>query len=404
MSLSSLHAYLRDPTRRRLGTRILRSGEQDGRPFVVLRDTIFYPEGGGQPADHGRITTPDGTVIPVVDTRKGPDGDILHLLDSDSPEPLAAGQAVELTVDWPRRFDHMQQHSAQHLLTAVADRLFGWQTTSFHLGAEVSDIELDTLSIDAAQLQELEDEVARMIRRDVTYLARYVAPEAADDPAIRSRGLPEGHQGPVRLIEINGIDLCACGGTHVRSACELEGLKLLSTDSLRGGTRLVWIAGGRLRRRLAAHEGRNRRLREVLQTGDDELVEVAQLKLEQQKDGKKRLERLEKRWAEAVAEALAGRSGPWTEAHYEDTSAGALGQIARRAVQLNPALAVFLTAEDVKGGSFVLASGAESSADVTASGQAVAPLLDGRGGGKGPFFQGRAGSFEKRDAAVDLLS
>ncbi|HKJ02531.1 MAG TPA: alanyl-tRNA editing protein, partial [Longimicrobiales bacterium] len=227
-----VHAFEREPRLRRLDTEVVSAGEDRGRPFVILADTILYPEGGGQPADGGTVGG-----VPVVDVRKTA-GAIRHVLASPAPSG-----PVTVELDWTRRFDHMQQHTAQHLLTAVADQRFGWPTTAFHLGAHVSDIELGTPGIDAAELAELEEAVAAEIRAARPVTARRVSPEAYAALPVRSRGLPEGHTGDVRLVEIEGIDLNTCGGTHCASTAELEALKLLGTEPVRGGTRLFYAAG-----------------------------------------------------------------------------------------------------------------------------------------------------------------
>ncbi len=390
-----LYSYLKDPYLTHLPTWVLEIGELDGRPFVILNDTVFYPEGGGQPADRGRLGE-----LRVVDVQKT-DGHIRHFVDGPAP---TVGTSFRAELDWSRRFDHMQQHSGQHLLTAVADRLFGWNTTSFHLGPEVCDIELDTPSVEQEQLDEIERFIGDVVREDRAISSRQVEPEFLETSNIRSRGLPPGHRGLVRIIDINGLDECACGGTHLRSTCELEAVKLLGTESIRGGTRLFWVAGRRVLDRLHRHELRNRRLRELLGAADEELPEVAELKIEQQKQARRRLQRLEQRWAQAAAEALSSRQGPWVEAHFEETGAGPLGQIARTTVEKSPDLAVFLTAEDEKGAYFVLAKGEQSEVEPAQVGPLVAKALDGRGGGKGAIFQGRASSLERRDQALAALS
>lgn len=390
-----LYSYLKDPYLDHLPARVVELGEHEGRPFVVLNDTIFYPEGGGQPADRGQLGD-----LSIVDVQRV-DGQIRHFYEGPAPT-LDVG--LEAKLDWSRRFDHMQQHSGQHLLTAIADQLFGWDTTSFHLGLEVCDIELDTASVTQSQLDEIENHVADIVRQDRTISSRQVEPETLEGSDIRSRGLPPGHRGQVRIIDINGVDECACGGTHLRSTCELETLKLLGTESIRGGTRLFWVAGRRVLERLNRHELRNRQLREILGASDEELPQVAELKIEQQKKARRRIQWLEQQWAQAVAEALSSRTGPWVEAHFDETGAGALGQIARATVGQAPKLAVFLTGSDEKGAYFVLAKGQQSEADLSRLGPAVAEALDGRGGGKGPFYQGRAGSLDARNRAVAQLS
>ena len=232
-------AYERDPYASSLGTRILKCGEEKGRPFVVLEDTVFYPEGEGQPCDLGTVNG-----VAVVDVQKRV-GELRHFLGAALPEGPAS-----LKLDWTRRFDHMQQHTGQHLLTAVAQDQFQWETTAFHLGAQVCDIELDAPSIPPAEMGRLEEAVAAEIRACREISARWVSPEAYGEEPVRSRGLPEGHRGDIRLVQIAGVDLNTCGGTHLRHTGEIEALKLLGTESIRGGTRLFYVAGGRARLRL----------------------------------------------------------------------------------------------------------------------------------------------------------
>ena len=131
--MSNLPAFDRDAYLRELNTEVLETWEAESRCFAVLQDTLFYPEGGGQPADRG-----DMNGIPVLDAQKR-DGRIVHTLE----RAVLPGRA-HLSLDWPRRFDHMQQHTGQHLLTAVAQDRCGWETIAFHLGPVTCDIELAT--------------------------------------------------------------------------------------------------------------------------------------------------------------------------------------------------------------------------------------------------------------------
>ncbi len=393
--MSRIHAYEREPYVRTLATEVVTAGAGD-RPWAVLADTILFPGGGGQPADRGRL---DG--IEIVDVRR--DGDeVRHRL----ARPVAPGPA-ELEVDWARRFDHMQQHSGQHLLTAVALERFGWRTTAFHLGPEVSDIELSTPSIAVAELEAVEEAVAAEIRADRPVRCWRVTAEEYAGLEVRSRGLPAGHQGDIRLVEIVGLDRNTCGGTHVAATGELETMKLVSTESIRGGTRLHWIAGGRVRRRLAAHEARCAELRRVLDTGDDTLAAVAALKLEQLRDAQRRGKHLASRLAAAAAEALArrgaGRGSAVVDEHFDDADLGFLQQVARRLLAAAPGKVALLTAAGDKGAAFVVAAGEEAAIDLPAAGRRVAEMLDGRGGGARGIFQGKAGSLARRSEALAAL-
>jgi alanyl-tRNA synthetase len=392
--LSDTPAYERDPRLTRLETAIIGSGQEDGRSFAVLVDTVLYPEGGGQPADHGAI---DG--IEVADVQKV-DGEIRHYMEG-SPPGLSGAVTVEL--DWPRRFDHMQQHTGQHLLTAIADTRFGWATTAFHLGEAVSDIEVDTPNIDPRRLAELEEAVAAEIRAARPVTARRVSPEEYASMPVRSRGLPAGHTGSVRLVEIEGIDLNTCGGTHCSSTAELEALKLLGTESVRGGTRIFYVAGARLRGLLGAHHRRNAELRSLLGASDDELPGAVGARLDQLKEGQKALRALEDDLATASAEGLAGRPDGVLTAHWPDRTLPFLQKVARELDRLAPDRVAFLTCGQEEEGAFVVSAGEASEVDVRDIGGRIADILGGRGGGSGRLFQGKASALSRREEAAALL-
>ena len=362
-TMSSIPAYEREPERRELDVHVASTGSDEQGAFVTLDDTILYPEGGGQPADHGWL---DEIFVTDVQHR---DGQIRHYVEA----PVSQGPK-RLRLDWQRRVDHMQQHTAQHLITAIAADAFGWLTTSFHLGSETSDIELDVDMLASTDLEALEDRVMEAVRAALPVTSRREAPEELDSLAVRTRGLPEGHVGDVRLVEIQGIDLNTCGGTHLASTAEIEAVKLLDTEPMRGGTRLVWIAGGRMRRRLAGHEERNRELRRVLETGDDQLVE------------------------------LAGASGPVVDAHFDDADGSFLQRVGRRFAADSATGIALLTARSAGKLFFVVAAGPDSSIDLAAIGAAVAELLDGRGGGPPGLYQGKAKSLENLPDALRLLN
>ncbi|GLH72384.1 alanyl-tRNA editing protein [Geothrix limicola] len=390
--MNVLPAYERDPLATSLETRILRCGDEKGRPFVILEDTVFYPEGGGQPCDLGTVNG-----VEVVDVQKR-DGEIRHYLKG----ALSEGPA-SLRLDWARRFDHMQQHTGQHLLTAVAQDRFGWATTAFHLGAQVCDIEVDAPSISPAEMARLEEAVAVEIRAQREISARWVTTEAYGQEAVRSRGLPEGHVGDIRLVRIEGVDLNTCGGTHLRHTGEIESLKLLGTEGIRGGTRLFYVAGGRVRRRLGAHEQRNAALRAALGAPDEDLVSALQIKLDQLLALDRRTRKLEEELAEYQAAALGARPGALVEAHLEGRDMAFLQKLARGVLTVDPAKAVFLTAEANGQGIFLLSAGEASSLDVAALGKAVAEVLGAKGGGSGKSFQGKAPSLAARAEALTHL-
>ena len=209
--MTTLPAYERDPWLRELDVEVLETGVEAGRAWARLSDTVLFPEGGGQPADGGWLGE-----VPVDDVQRR-EGEVVHYLAS----AVAPGPGT-LRLDWTRRFDHMQQHTAQHLLSALAADRFGWETTSFHLGEVTSDVELAVAALPPAGLAELEEAIAAEVRAARPVSTRRVPPEALPGLAVRSRGLPAGHVGDVRLVEIAGLDLNTCGGTHLASTAEIE--------------------------------------------------------------------------------------------------------------------------------------------------------------------------------------
>ena len=389
--MSVTRSYEREPFLAELSVRVVATGVEEGRPWAVLDDTVLYPEGGGQPADHGLLGG-----VPVLDVQSV-GGEVRHYLASAVPEGTA-----ELRLDWARRFDHMQQHTGQHLLTAVAADRLGWETTAFHLGPEACDVELAVPSISPAEAARLEEEVAAEIRAARPVTARRVRPEEAAALPVRTRGLPEGHEGDVRLVEIEGIDLNTCGGTHLASTAQIEALKLLGTERLRGGTRLSFVAGGRVRRRLAAHEERNGRLRVLLGAPDPGLAEAVEAKLGQLAELQKAVRAAEEELAEAKADALAAEGAALAEAHFEGRDPAFLTRVGKRFSSVPAPGVVLLTCAKDGSEAFLLAGGGASPADVRALGAVVAEALGGRGGGSGKLFQGK-GSLARRGDALALL-
>ena len=390
--MGQIYTYEQDPYRVQMKASVTSAGRQDGRPYAELNDTLFYPEGGGQPADRGVLGG-----VAVVDVQKV-EGVPRHFLQ----QPVDVGP-VNLVLDWERRFDHMQQHTAQHLLTAVALNRFGWKTTAFHLRDRESDIELDVESLSQEQLEALEGEVMDEVRRGRKVRGWRVTPEEYAAMEVRSRRLPAGHQGDFRLVEIEGLDLNTCGGTHLHSVSEIECLKLLGTESMRGGTRLRWLAGGRVRKRLAQHEERNSRLRSLFDTGDEDLVEVAGLKLNQLKQAGREIKQLNGRLAEATVAHLATRQEKLVESHFEETEMSFLQQVARGFASSKHPGVLFLTASRGAGHFFVLAMAKDRPYDLPAMGRAVLSSLDGRGGGAGQMFQGKMDSLAGREQALTIL-
>jgi Ser-tRNA(Ala) deacylase AlaX len=385
-------AWERDPYLAELDAVIRAAGDESGRPWAVLSDTILYPEGGGQPSDRGFLND-----IRVLDVQKR-GGEIRHYLE----RPVAPGP-VTIQLDWGRRFDHMQQHTAQHLLTAVAQDRFGWRTTAFHLGEGVSDVELAVPSLLPADIRKLEEAIAAEIRTARPVTPRRVSREEFARLPVRTRGLPDGHEGAIRLVEIEGVDLNTCGGTHLRSTAEIEVAAFAGTEPIRGGTRLFFVAGGRARRRLAAHEERSAALRKLLGVPDEGLVAAVGVSLEKLKEAERILRGKEEEEARLRAAALA--NGPERIASATFTGKGPefLNLLSKSFEPAARDKVALLASTDASGAFFLLVAGEDAALDVQTAGREIAALLGGRGGGSGRLFQGKAPSLDALPIALERL-
>ncbi|XP_050767826.1 putative protein PTGES3L isoform X1 [Gymnogyps californianus] len=359
---------------------------------VVLEDTILFPEGGGQPDDRGLI----GDVPVLRVTRRGPEA--IHFVQA----ALEPGAEVLLSLDWERRFDHMQQHSGQHLITAVAEQMFGFKTTSWELGHQRSLIELDTPSMTAEQIEALERSVNEKIRERVPVMVRELA---ADDPEIetvRSRGLPDDHAGPVRVVDIEGIDSSTCCGTHVSNLSDLQVIKLLGTEKgKKNKTNLVFLAGNRVLKSIEQSHSTEKALTSLLKNGPGEHVEA----VKRLQSSVKLLQKNNLNLLRDIAVLIARdfKSKPVQSQlfvlHRKEGDSEFMNIIANEIGTEETLL--FLTVGDEKeAGLFLLAGPVEA---VENLGPRVAELLGGKGAGKRGRFQGKATKMSRRGEVQALL-
>src|SRR6185437_9299858 len=210
------------------------------RPAVILERTAFYPTSGGQVFDTGWLEV-NGARTRVVEVAEQDDR-ILHYLES-VPAGVVAGTQVHGSIDLPRRRDHMQQHSGQHVLSAAFIRLFEMPTVSFHMGDEVCTIDLDAKSATQEQVERAEDLANQVVMEDRRVDIRFVSLEEARGLGLRK--LPPVEREQLRLIDIGDFDLTACGGTHVRSTGQIGAILVRKTEKARQGVRVEFVCGGR---------------------------------------------------------------------------------------------------------------------------------------------------------------
>ena len=217
---------------------------------IILNQTAFYPEGGGQPYDTGTL---GGVRVLEVHNR---DGRVVHTCDG----PLETGSAVSGEIDWERRFDLMQQHSGEHIVSGMAHAKWGCDNVGFHLGSDVVTIDLNVL-LTPEQLQELEADANRYLWEDHPIEITYPSPQELEIIDYRSK---KELTGQVRIVTFPGADCCACCGTHVRSSGQVGLVKLLSMEKFREGVRIQLVCGGRALGYFSALQGQNAQVSHLL--------------------------------------------------------------------------------------------------------------------------------------------
>ena len=367
----------------------VRHRSEDGRR-VVLDRTAFYPTSGGQPFDTGRLG--GRAVTDVVD-----DGEtIAHLLDA----PLLEDE-VEGIVDWPRRLDHMRQHTGQHLLSAVLAELYGHQTVSVHFGAEYATLDLDAPELTPDQLREAERRANAVVMENRPVSVTFE--DAATAAGLRKAS---DRSGTLRVVTIADLDRSACGGTHVRATGEIGPILIRGAERVKKQVRLEFRCGlraiGRARRDLELLSG----MAAAASAGIDEvgaLFEKQRVELAGAVSERRRLEETLHgyRAGELYHQAAPDAAGRRTIVLRDPPGgAEALRGIAQAMTSLGNVLFVGTTATPP---TIVVAASADAGVD---AGQRLKPLLagvGGRGGGSARIAQGTAPSMDQLDSVVGAL-
>ena len=331
---------------------------------VTLDRTAFYPEGGGQACDIG--TLDDVNVVDVQE--KGEE--ILHFCD----KKLEIGETVTGRIDWARRFDLMQQHTGEHIISGLLHEKFGYQNTGFHVGADAMEVDFDG-PVSPEDLAEIEFKANQAIWQDIPLRCWIPDPEELKTVFYRTkRALPW----PVRIVQVPGFDSCACCGTHVARTGEVGLIKILSCAALRGGVRLQMVCGQRAYRHIVSVFEENRKVSQAFSAKMDATGEAARKMNEALAAQKQQNAQLLGRIFDNIAE---GYGGSENVLHFEEGLESAQVRILadRIAGKISGYCAVF------SGGAYCLAT---RQGDLRALNKEMTAALDGRGGGKPNFQQG----------------
>jgi alanyl-tRNA synthetase len=374
--------YQTDSYCREISARVTRKELRDNRFFIRLDRTIFCPAGGGQPADQGTING-----LPVLELAMEND-DIIHVLEQDPGQ-----EEVCLRLDFQRRYDHMQQHTAQHLLSQVLLNLFDAPTLSFAIGPEHASIEIGRRALNGEEIRVLENECARLIFANLP-----VRVFASEDTAALHLRKPAQRQGKIRVVEIAGLDQSACGGTHLQSSAEIGLLKIVKTDRVRANIRLYYLSGSRaLGDYQLKHDVAQRLQRAVTQPLADIPLQVETL-LKEKDELRRALKKMQRRDLEKEIAAMAAghdlvvREFPGIDAVELRFFVSALMKQGRQVL-----------AYSTTPPRHIVIGRGRGAFDLRQICAAIFARLDGKGGGAANLIEGHAKDFSKIAQVIALL-
>ena len=356
-----------------------------------LDRTAFYPTSGGQPNDLGKLG--DAEVLDVLDEGE----DIVHVVD----RPIALGPARGV-IDWPRRFDHMQQHTGQHLLSAILQARFDLPTVSFHLGTTVSTIDLRGPEPRAELLEQAERAANEIIFEDRPVTIRYGTVEELAKLGVRKQ---VERQGVLRAIEIHGIDLQPCGGTHVGATGQIGMLLIRRCAKIRQDWRVEFLCGARAEKAARADRAVVRSAAESLKCAEDDVIESVKRGVAEREAQFKGLRATTERLAEAEARLALQEIGPAENGTrivarvLEGVEPVYLAKFATRIAQAEGTAALLARKEC---GHLAFAQHPSVGKDMSALLKNVLEKLGGKGGGTRDFARGALAKAEDGQAAIDL--
>lgn len=338
--------------------------------LVTLDATAFYPEGGGQACDLGTLGG-----VRVLDVQER-DGEILHLCDG----ALQVGDQVDGAIDDARRFDLMQQHTGEHIVSGIIHRRFGYHNTGFHMGADVTTIDFDGI-IPVEALAEIEAEANGALWKNLPVRCWYPSPEELPTVSYRTkRALPW----PVRIVEIPGYDCCACCGVHTAATGEVGLIKLFSAVGFRGGTRMELVCGRRALDMLNLAFAQNTQVSQAFSAKWTETGTAAAKMNEALAAEKYRAIGLQRRLIAGIAQRY---DNCGNVVHFEPgLDAGLLRELADAIAQRCGGIAAVFSGDDRTGYGFCILA---RTGDLRPLGKAMTQSLSGRGGGRADAQQGR---------------
>jgi alanyl-tRNA synthetase len=382
--------YLRDPYCTEFEANVIERRETDDGLALVLAETYFYPESGGQPYDLGFIDD-----IPVTRVLEAEAESVLHFV-----ERMPENARVRCRIDWKRRRDHMQQHSGQHILSAAFVREASANTVSFHLGAATSTIDLDKTPLSPADVERAEAAANEAVRRGLSIQSRFVSSTDSKDLDLRK---PPPDAETLRIVDVEGFDQQACCGTHPRSTAEVGPIVVRGLEKFKQGTRVEFLCGERALTDYRTSVARIRSLASVLSSAEADLVATAKKLQDERKSMGKELSRLRSEVLLSRAEEWIGE-GKLLVKVVEDAGPSELRLVAAALTETKPHRIVLLGAVADSRAHLVFACSESVDADMGALLKRSLPAVDGKGGGSRRIAQGGGSRVEGLSEALDLAA
>lgn len=366
--------YYQDATISEFQATVVKTGSEEGRNYIVLDNTAFYPTGGGQPHDTGWIHG-----LEIIDVEKV-DDEIRHYTAADVSN--ISGE-IFAKLNWTRRFDHMQQHTGQHILTAAFVELFDMATTSFHLGTEMVTIDLNVSDVTDEQLAAAEKRANEIILENRSIEIKWVSKDELANYNLRKDVSVDED---IRLVIIPDFDYNGCGGTHPTCTGQVGLLKILATEKMKQQIRIHFVCGQRILQQLAMRKNILSDVARQLNASEEQAAEAMRKFATATKQTEKNLKDAQDALLQYEAQALASEA--IAARTFENRSIQELQKLARFITEQNEqGIALLVATNDTKL-QFVAARGKAQTTSMKTISAAVLPLINGKGGGNDILVQG----------------
>jgi alanyl-tRNA synthetase len=381
--------YYTDCYLREFTARIIRTDTDPRGVRIYLDRTAFYPESGGQPSDRGTLA--GLPVLDVVDEGE----EVAHILAG-----IPQGDAVVGAIDWACRFDHMQQHTGQHILSAAFERAGGYKTVSFHMGAESATIDLDSDRVGSKQIEEAEDLANRTVFENRPVKISFRSAAEVQQLDLRK---PTEREGDIRLVEVEGFDLSACGGTHVSQSGGVGIISVRKIERAKGLTRVEFVCGGRAQRRARHDFAILSEAARLFSTGFENVPELITKQAQDLRDMGKSVQKLVEELAEMEATQLWERApekaGVRVVRRVFDSTDGKKAKFVAHALGKQPGAVALIGVKGSPSALFFSQSrgGRTNLSDVM---KQTLAKFGGRGGGTRDFAQGGGTPEDQLEAAL----